>query len=388
MPEMSDLIEIRVPSEDEEGTTSTVLRWIKQPGQSVSQHEPVLELSTDKATVEIAAPVSGVVESVLKPEGTQVEPGEVLGRVRVGAAASPELPASDVAAASRGSVPPADAGKAEAEQLSPAVRRLLQQHQLTPSQVRGSGRGGRITVEDVERQIAQASPNPPVGSRRIPHSPIRKAIAEHMVLSMLRTAPHVTAVHECDLSQVLAHRERTRSQFEQRGVRLTLTPYFVRAASLALTDAPQLNSRFHEDALEIFEDHNIGLATALGEDGLIVPVITQAQSLDLLATARVTEDLVQRARDQKLDPKEVRGGTFTITNHGMGGSLIATPIINQPQSAILGIGKLQKRAVVIDDAVAIRPMAYVTLTIDHRALDGFAANRFLSRFVAALEAWS
>jgi 2-oxoglutarate dehydrogenase E2 component (dihydrolipoamide succinyltransferase) len=195
-------------------------------------------------------------------------------------------------------------------------------------------------------------------------------------------------VHECDLSQVLAHRERTRSQFEQRGVRLTLTPYFVRAASLALTDAPQLNSRFHEDALEIFEDHNIGLATALGEDGLIVPVITQAQSLDLLATARVTEDLVQRARDQKLDPKEVRGGTFTITNHGMGGSLIATPIINQPQSAILGIGKLQKRAVVIDDAVAIRPMAYVTLTIDHRALDGFAANRFLSRFVAALEAWS
>jgi 2-oxoglutarate dehydrogenase E2 component (dihydrolipoamide succinyltransferase) len=387
MPEMSELIEIRVPSEDEEGTTSTVLRWIKRPGQSVSQHEPVLELSTDKATVEIAAPVSGVVETVLKPEGTQVEPGEVLGRLRVGAAASPELPASDLAAASRGSVPAADAGKAEAEQLSPAVRRLLQQHQLMPSQVRGSGRGGRITVEDVERHLAQASPTPPIGSRRIPHSPIRKAIAEHMVLSMLRTAPHVTAVHECDLSQVLAHREQTRSQFEQRGVRLTLTPYFVRAASLALTDVPQLNSRFHEDALEIFDDHNIGLATALGEDGLIVPVIAQAQSLDLLATARVVEDLAQRARDQKLEPKETRGGTFTITNHGMGGSLIATPIINQPQSAILGIGKLQKRAVVIDDAVAIRPMVYVTLTIDHRALDGFAANRFLSRFVAALEGW-
>jgi 2-oxoglutarate dehydrogenase E2 component (dihydrolipoamide succinyltransferase) len=343
----------------------------------------------------------------LVPEGTQVEPGQLLARLESGAASSA---AGEVPGSSSGAAPPrsAVAGAAATERgaeelLSPAVRKLLKEHGLDASQVAGSGRGGRITHQDVLDHLAargSASPAPPVvaapaaisGSRRVPHTPMRTTIAAHMVESMLRIAPHVTAVHECDLSAVISHREAHKQRAADEGTRLTLTAYFVRAASLALSEVPQVNARWHEDAIEIFEDHNIGLATALGEEGLIVPVIGKVQTLDVTAIARAVEDYAARARSGALKPKETHGGTFTITNHGTGGSLIATPIINQPQSAILGLGKLQKRAVVISrngqDEIAIRPMIYVTLTIDHRVLDGFVANRFLSGFTRVLENWS
>lgn len=393
---MTRLIDVSVPTEDNEGTTSTVFRWLKSVGSAVKQHEPLVELSTDKATVEIAAPADGMLREVLVPEGSQVEPGQLLARLESGAASrvAGEVPGSSSAAA-------IDRGAEEL--LSPAVRKLLKEHGLDASQVAGSGRGGRITHQDVLDHLAargSASPAPPVvaapaaigGSRRVPHTPMRTTIAAHMVESMLRIAPHVTAVHECDLSAVISHREAHKQRAADEGTRLTLTAYFVRAASLALSEVPQVNARWHEDAIEIFEDHNIGLATALGEEGLIVPVIGKVQTLDVTAIARAVEDFAARARSGALKPKETHGGTFTITNHGTGGSLIATPIINQPQSAILGLGKLQKRAVVISrngqDEIAIRPMIYVTLTIDHRVLDGFVANRFLSVFTRVLENWS
>ena len=221
---------------------------------------------------------------------------------------------------------------------------------------------------------------------------MRRRIAEHMARSVA-TAPHVTAVFEVDFSAVLAHRRAHKEAFAREGVPLTLTAYAVQASVAAMRAVPAVNSRWHADALEIFSDVNVGIGTALGETGLIVPVIHDAGALSLLGTARRLNDLTERARGNALAPEDVRGGTFTISNHGVSGSLVATPIIiNQPQSAILGIGKLEKRVVVREvdgvDTIQIRPMAYVTLTIDHRALDGARTNAWLSRFKAAMEGWA
>jgi 2-oxoglutarate dehydrogenase E2 component (dihydrolipoamide succinyltransferase) len=197
-------------------------------------------------------------------------------------------------------------------------------------------------------------------------------------------------VFEADLSAILAHRAAQQSAAEARGIKLTLTAYLVRASVEALRAVPEVNSRWHEDALELFEDCNIGVAVALERAGLIVPVIRRAQDLDLLATAKALHDLTTRARAGSLMPKEVQAGTFTISNHGVSGSLLAAPVvINQPQSAILGVGKLEQRAVVAADGrIVARPMAYVTLTVDHRALDGFQANAFLTRWVEAIQSWA
>jgi 2-oxoglutarate dehydrogenase E2 component (dihydrolipoamide succinyltransferase) len=216
---------------------------------------------------------------------------------------------------------------------------------------------------------------------------MRRSIAQHMVQSVA-TAPHVTSVFDADLSAVVKHREANKDEFAKRGAKLTYTAYFVKASVEALKAVPEVNSRWHDDALEIFDDINIGVATALGSGGLIVPVITKAQDLDLYGIAERLQDLTDRARNEKLDPKDVQDGTFTISNHGVSGSLIAAPIIiNQPQSAILGVGKLERRVVAKSDAadeVEVKPMCYVTLTIDHRVLDGFQANQFLTSWVEAL----
>jgi len=279
--------------------------------------------------------------------------------------------------------------------LSPAVRRLLKEHNLNPDLIEGTGRGGRITHQDVMNIIASGTvemPKEPAPSRsastipghRVPHTQMRKSIAQHMVQSM-SVAPHVTSVFDADLSAIVAHREANKSDFESRGAKLTYTAYFVAASVEALKAVPEANSRWHDDALEIFDDINIGVATALPGGGLIVPVITKAQDLDLFGIAQKLGDLTERARGGSLDPKDVQRGTFTISNHGVSGSLVATPIvINQPQVAILGVGKMEKRVVSLDDNVVTRPMCYVTLTIDHRVLDGFQANQFLTRWVEAI----
>ena len=373
---MSQTIDIVFPSDQTEGTTSTIGKWFKAVGDPVTANEPLLEITTDKVTVEVAAPADGVLAEILKQEGDAVEPGERLGRIRPGSAAAP------------------------AAELSPAVRRLLQEHRLDPGRITGSGRGGRITVQDVEALVGGAAdrrtggpaPAGPIPSRMVPHPAMRRRIAQHMVQSVA-AAPHVTSVFQADLGAVLAHRAAHQPEFAARGVGLTLTAYFVSASIAGLRAVPEVNSRWRDDALEIFEDLNIGVATALPSGGLIVPVIPRAQDLDLIGIAQRLQDLTTRARASALEPGDVQFGTFTISNHGVSGSLLAAPIvIHQPQSAILGVGKLEKRAVVVErggrDEVVVKPMVYVTLTIDHRVLDGFQANAFLSKWVEAIEGWT
>jgi 2-oxoglutarate dehydrogenase E2 component (dihydrolipoamide succinyltransferase) len=379
-----DSIDITLPTDQSEGTSNTVGKWFKAVGDAVRKDDPLLEIVTDKVTVEIAAPGDGVLSEILKPEGESVEPGDIVGRI--GSAAP--VPSESRSAAE---VVPPKAGQSpqatdQAAELSPAVRRLLQQHGLDASVIKGTGRGGRITVQDVEAAAQGGAPAaPPAGGptgRRVPHSQIRKSIAEHMVRSM-RTAPHVTALFEADLSAITRHRQA-------QSTRATYTAYFVQASVAALQAVPEVNSRWHDDALELFDDCNIGVAVALPSGGLIVPVLHKAQELDLEETAKRLQDLTTRARDGKLEPKEVHGGTFTISNHGVSGSLLAAPIvINQPQSAILGVGKMEDRAkAAVTGGFEARPCAYVTLTIDHRVLDGFQANAFLTKWVETIENWT
>jgi 2-oxoglutarate dehydrogenase E2 component (dihydrolipoamide succinyltransferase) len=393
---MSNVVDVLSPA-DQEGTRATVLRWLRQPGDAVTENEPLLELETDKVTVEVPAPASGRLSEILAKEKEEVAPGAVLGRVVAGADAAAD-------AAAPGPDPSPASGNGERQQavaapLSPAVKRLLAEHRLDPAKIPGSGRGGRITAQDVTRFLDQQpataparAAQPPAGaSRRVPHTAIRRRIAEHMVHSMA-TAPHVTTLFEVDLTRVAAHRERHKQDFGARGAKLTYTAYFVAAAVKGLQAVPEVNSRWHDDALEIFADCNIGVGTALGNEGLIVPVLHRAQALDLFGIAHRLGETVDAARAGKLSPEAVRGGTFTISNHGVSGSLLAAPIvINQPQVAIMGVGKLEKRVVVeeIDgaDAIRVKPMCYLTLTLDHRALDAFQANAFLTKVIETLEGW-
>jgi 2-oxoglutarate dehydrogenase E2 component (dihydrolipoamide succinyltransferase) len=423
---MSSEVEIRAPAEQTEGTRSQILRWLKSVGEAVTENEPLIEIETDKVTVEVASPGSGTLREILKQEQDEIGPGDLLGRIEGGAASargalaggalaakgaagmavSGGSPALSLAGASASAPAPAfgaGSSSSAARTLSPAVRRLLAERGLEASDVRGTGQDGRITVEDVlghegssseplaphasALQAAGGTTGPAL-SHHIPHTATRKRIAEHMVQSLLHTAPHVTTVFEADLTAVLEHRQRNKDDFARRGASLTLTAYFLQATVAAIRVVPEANSRWTDSALEVFDSMHIGVATAL-DTGLVVPVLRDVQSRDLFETAQGIEDLVSRAREGRLSPADVRGGTFTISNHGVSGSLVATPIIiNQPQSAILGVGKLEKRPVVVsenaEDHIVIRPRCYVTLTIDHRVMDGHQANRFLQTFVERL----
>jgi 2-oxoisovalerate dehydrogenase E2 component (dihydrolipoyl transacylase) len=334
--------------------------------------------------------------------------------------------------------------------ISPVVARLASEYQLDIGKIEGTGQGGRITKQDVlkylemrkaqpaaradakvaDERAAEAPERPtrepahqeattsspptststepptlapalaattiptafeiPDDAEIVPLTPMRRTIAEHMVRSR-RTAPHVTSVFELDVSRIVAHRERRKAEFERQGVKLTYTAYFVQAAVAALEAVPSVNSSYSENGIVLNRRINIGVAVAL-EEGLIVPVLRDADEKNLLGLARGVNDLAERARTRRLKPDETHGGSFTITNHGVSGSLFATPIINQPQAAILGIGAIQKRAVVITqndvDAIAIRPMCYVSLTIDHRLLDGATADKFLSVLKEFVEGYS
>ena len=408
---MKDLIDVMLPSDQSEGTRSQVLAWLKKVGDQIGENEPLLEIETDKVTVEVPAPCAGtLVEILIEPE-TEVEPGAVLALIDRSAAQRAGLdggrtPSAAARADEAPEVPGQPAASAAATPLSPAVRRLLTQHRLEPGDIVGSGANGKITIEDILRRVdgerltapvdrsvlsdsaAQSVPKTPL----IPHSRMRVQIAERMVASLLRTAPHVTSVFEVDLVAVLAHRQNCRADFESRGAALTLTAYFLAACVEALQAVPELNSRWHPEGLEMYEHIDIGIATALANGGLVVPVIRDVAGLDLFGIARELADRVTRARADRLVPADVRGGTFTISNHGVSGSLLAAPIIiHQPQSAILGIGKVEKRPAVTlqngQDVLSIRPRCYVTLTIDHRVTDGQRANQFLSVLKQRLENW-
>jgi 2-oxoglutarate dehydrogenase E2 component (dihydrolipoamide succinyltransferase) len=280
--------------------------------------------------------------------------------------------------------------------ISPVVSRLAAEHNIDLNKVRGTGMHGRITKYDMERVIAEGGagatagiePHPAYADMQpgtvIKHTPVRRSIAKHMLESK-HTSPHVSTFIEVDLTAVMAHRAAQKDQFARQGVNLTFTAYFVRAAAAALQAYPVVNSSWSEEGILLHPEVNIGMAVSLDADGLIVPVIRDAGALDLMGTARAVNDLAERARAKQLTPDEVRGGTFTITNHGTSGSLFATPVINQPQCGILGTGAIQKRAVVVDDALAIRPMVYVSLTFDHRILDGAVADYFLAAVRTGLE---
>jgi 2-oxoglutarate dehydrogenase E2 component (dihydrolipoamide succinyltransferase) len=228
---------------------------------------------------------------------------------------------------------------------------------------------------------------PIAGDQLIKHTVIRKQIAEHMVMSK-HTSPHVLTVMEADMSRVVKHRSANKEVFAREGVNLTFTAYFMVAIVAGLKHYPMTNSSWTDEGILVHKVINLGMATSLGEEGLIVPVIKNADDLSLLAMARSVNDLANRARAKKLQPDEVRGGTFTLTNHGISGSLFAFPVINQPQTGILGTGAMQKRAIVVDDAIAIRPMVYLSFVFDHRILDGASADAFLMKVKETLENWA
>lgn len=390
------MIDILVPYE-QEGTKAIVRSWLVKVGEPVKENDPLVELETDKVTQEVPAPADGILDAILLDTDAEAVPGALLGRMRRADAAAPTAPK---AAAVEAPKPATNERPAPANWLSPSVRRAVQEHDVDPAEVTGTGRGGRITRTDVERHVAERAkaPEPPApppaksGSvTSVPHDRMRLAIARNM-LGSVTTAPHVTAVFECDFSAIMAHRKAHKDAFAASGASLTFTAYFIAACVEAMRAAPAINSRWFDDRLEIYDAINIGVGTALGDKGLIVPVVHGAQALSLLGIAQRLTDLVARARDGKLSGGDVSGGTFTISNHGVSGSLLAAPIIiSQPQSAILGIGKTEKRVVVREaggvDTIQIRPMAYVSLTIDHRVVDGHQTNTWLGKFVETLENW-
>ncbi len=393
----------------------TVIKWLKKEGDSVNELEPLLEVNTDKVDTEIPAPASGTVLKIVAEEGVPAKVGSLLAIIgKTGESldvSSGQVPSRKLLEAKPPAVsiqstvsnqPPAT--NREIGFISPVVAKIAAEHGVNLQQVTGTGMNGRITKNDVLAfvesggQIKDNRPQtavhrsssiviPAMGDQLIKHSTIRKQIAEHMVMSK-HTSPHVLTVMEADMHRVAKHRSANKEIFSRDGVNLTFTAYFMMAIVAGLKNHPMVNSSWTDKGVFIHKAVNLGMATSLGEEGLIVPVIKNADNLSLLAMARAVNDLANRARAKKLQPDEVRGGTFTLTNHGISGSLFAYPVINQPQCGILGVGVMQKRVVVIDDAIAIRPMVYLSFVFDHRILDGASADNFLMKVKETLENWA
>jgi 2-oxoisovalerate dehydrogenase E2 component (dihydrolipoyl transacylase) len=391
----------------------TVTKWLKKEGDSVNELEPLLEVNTDKVDTEIPAPATGTVLKILAEEGVPAKVGAILAfigkpgeSVEVGDNGVRSLQTSE----KQINIPqrletlsPVQTNK-DIGFISPVVAKIAAEHGVNLQQVQGTGLNRRITKNDVldyvesqkskvvapTVQPANLQPvniKPIEGDQLIKHTAIRKQIAEHMVMSK-HTSPHVLTVMEADISRVAKHRSANKEMFARDGINLTFTAYFMTAIVAGLKAYPNANSSWTDEGVLVHKAINIGMATSLGEEGLIVPVIKGADNLSLLAMARTVNDLANRARSKKLQPDDVKGGTFTLTNHGISGSLFAFPVINQPQCGILGVGAMQKRVVVIDDAIAIRPMVYLSFVFDHRILDGASADWFLMKVKETLENWS
>jgi pyruvate/2-oxoglutarate dehydrogenase complex dihydrolipoamide acyltransferase (E2) component len=397
----------------------TIVAWLKQPGEEVAADEPLCEVTTDKIDVEIPSPAAGVLTEILVEPGETVEVGTLLARIGGGEPVSEEPAASETEPA-----PEKRGGEIDRSSfVSPVVRRIAEERGIDLAAVRGHGVGGRVRKADLleyvrahgedaahgsgngdgngnghrDRPLHSESPyreEPATAtapsaaedltgpSRRVEMDPMRKAIARHMVESR-RTAAHCSTVIEADFSAVAAARRELKEPMARRGVPLTYLAFVARATVEALGEFPALNASVEEDAIVLHEDINLGIAVAL-DDGLVVPVIRKAQRLSLEGMAAEIAALAARAREGSLAPDDVHGGTFTITNPGQFGALIATPIINQPQVAILDLEAIERRPVVVDDkaggeSIGIRPMSYLCMSWDHRALDGALAARFLSR---------
>jgi len=415
-PNNSGLVDVTIESGQIEGTAARFSQWLIELGASVKAGDPLLELETDKVAMEVPAPADGILVETMVLHDQEITPESVLGRIQTdssgSASATGQQPSSTERSLAPAPSPDApqqassnaslNTGTEERSLIGPAVRRLLREHNLDLDNLSGSGRGGRVTRGDVLRFLElQAQPSSPetnlsarteFRNRRVPHTSMRKAIARHMVDSLLETSPHVTSVFEMNMSNVIEHRRWHKKEYVEQGINLTFTAYFLAASVAAIQEVPEVNARYHDDHLEIIEDVNIGVGTALGNKGLIVPVIPQVQDLSLFKIAQALQKQTEKARSGKLTPADTRNGTFTISNHGTSGSLFAAPIIiNQPQVAILGVGKLEKRVIVEtingEDKLTIKPMCYVSLSIDHRALDAYQTNRFLAHFVRSMEEW-
>lgn len=407
----------------------TVVNWIKKEGDTVKELEVIVELETDKVTTEIPSPAGGTLLKIVAQVDETVKVGSTLAWIgqpgetfeeekpkkkpplpEAKVDISPEVP--DTKANLTPEVPEAVTKSSNyTGHVSPLVKKMVAENDIDLNQVSGSGQDGRITKEDVLKYLESRQDVAPTKSainiapeletsdkkssqagELVQLSSLRKQIAERMVNSQ-HTSPHVLTVMEADLSKVLAHRAANKAAFAAQGVNLTLTAYFCSAIVKSLKSFPTVNSSWTDEGIQLHRDINLGMATALGEQGLIVPVIKDASLLSLQGLAQKVNDLAARARAKKLLPDEVKGGTFTLTNHGSGGSLFASPIIFQPQAAILGTGIMHKRPVVVtdasgNDAIAIRPMIYLSLVFDHRILDGEGADRFLLAVKEALENWS
>ena len=420
---MTDVV---MPQMGESIVEGTVTKWLKSVGEAVERDEPLLEISTDKVDSEVPAPSSGVLSEVLVDEGQTVVINTVLARIQGDGEAGSSLPAVAEQNGSAAAVPEPDVAagppvESKGEdgprpRSSPLVRRLAKEHDIDLRLVAGTGHGGRISKKDIEKYLesreqgavparvpsvgveaatpAQAvdafssAPDARFGDHRVePLSTMRKRIAEHMVMTK-RVAPHVSTIHQVDVTAVARLREQVKAEFEQRnGVKLTYMPFFLRAAAAALKAYPLVNASLDGDQVVYHNDVNIGVAVAL-DPGLIVPVIPNGDEKSVAGLQKAVADLAFRARNKQLRPEEVRHGTFSISNYGAYGSLLATPAIHQPQSAILGLGAVHKEPVVIDDAIAIRSICYLTLTFDHRLLDGAVADSFLSKLKTVIEGWN
>jgi len=409
----------------------TIVNWLKNEGDTIEEYEGLVEVETDKVVTEIPSPVCGTVLRIQFPEeGATAPVGEILAWV---GAPGDSLQDQDsdtnkheeknlvlekvrendlklqkpqpIPIDHKVSSPHPVTGSMDRDLsfISPVVRKIAAEKNIDLSQINGTGLNGRITKKDVVRFIDDGPQGRIIKSKTpqvvienlpgtvLPLTTVRKRIADHMVMSV-QTSPHVTTLMEADFSRVAEHRSKNKDNFAQQGVRLTYTAYIIDAIIEGLKKYPLVNSSWLDNGVLIHNEINIGMATDLGDDGLIVPVIKEAGDLSILGLARTINDLADRARSKNLTPNDVKDATFSITNHGVSGSLLATPIINQPQCAILGVGTIQKRVKVItddqkNDSIAVRPMAYLTLTFDHRILDGAGADRFLTVVVNTLENW-
>jgi 2-oxoglutarate dehydrogenase E2 component (dihydrolipoamide succinyltransferase)/2-oxoisovalerate dehydrogenase E2 component (dihydrolipoyl transacylase) len=370
----SDII---MPQLGESIAEGTVVKWFIPTGAMIQKDQALLEVETEKVDLEIPSPVTGVLSEIIVREGDTVPVGTLLARIE-------STPPSEVVNRVGGVVVRPSQPIPEGEHRhSPAVRQLAREYGVDLSRVRGTGAGGRVTKRDVQDLLAQTenrteSPavgsEPSMGEEVRPATQMRKTIADRMIKSK-QTSAHVTTFFEADFSGIAKFRE---------GRDLTYLPFVIRAVSRAIRELPIVNSSWVEQGIIIKKDVHIGIATALDE-GLLVPVVRHADRKGLTLLAKEVADLAERARAKKLSPDEVQGGTFTITNHGGFGSLFSTPIIHQPQIAILGVGAIHKRAVVINDAIAIRTMGYLSLSFDHRVIDGATADEFMAKVKSNLE---
>ena len=390
------LVVVAMPQMGVSVADGTVLEWRKQPGDWVEADETIADVTTDKVDVEIPSPASGRLARIVAEAGETVPVGGPI--AEIDSTAKPGQVHPDEHEPAPSGERRAASGEPQGDRsgfYSPVVRRIADKHEIDLERIKGTGIGGRVRKRDVLAFLesdghAEIERPGPSAERRIPMSPMRQAIARHMVESR-RTAAHCTTIVEVDMSTVAARREALKETMARRGVRLTYLAFVARATVEALAEHPVLNASVEGEEIVYHDDINLGIAVAL-DDGLIVPVIPRAQRLSLEGLAVAIAEVAERARSKRLEPDEVHGGTFTITNPGQFGAVLATPIINQPQVAILDLEAIVKRPVVIEtdggeDAVAVRPMTYLPMSWDHRALDGAQAARFLSRVKQRLEGW-